>query len=95
MTKRILKYALAGALALGVSMPVASVARADHDWGRDCHDRLRVDKERIDGEAARHGNDSPAVRHALDRMERDRQWCRDQHADWDHHAFDIGIYLHR
>jgi hypothetical protein len=94
MTKNILKYALAGALAFAVSMPLASLARADHDWARECHDRLQADRDRIDHEAARHGNDSPQVRHAVDKMERDRQWCRDHKADWDHSAFDVGIYIH-
>jgi hypothetical protein len=89
MTKNILKYALAGALAFGVSMPLASLARAD-----SCHDRLQADKDRIDREAARHGNDSPQVHHAVDRMEKDRQWCRDHHMDWDHNVFDVGIYVH-
>jgi hypothetical protein len=93
MTKNILKFALAGTLAFGVSMPLASLARADHDWNHDCHDRLQADKVRIDREAARHGNDSPEVRHAVDKMEKDRQWCRDHHADWDHNVFDVGIYL--
>jgi hypothetical protein len=53
MTKNLVKFALAGTLAFGLSMPLASVIRADHDWGRDCHDRLQADRDRIDREAAR------------------------------------------
>lgn len=93
MTKNLVKFALAGTLAFGLSMPLAGVARADHDWSQDCHNRLQADKIKIDHEAARHGNDSPQVRHAVDKMESDRQWCRDHKADWDHNAFDVGIYV--
>jgi len=94
MTTKHVRFALAGALALAFSLPLASAARADH-WADDCHHRLQADKDRIDREAARHGNDSPEVRHAVDKMEADRQWCRDHKADWDHNAFDVGIYIHK
>jgi hypothetical protein len=29
----------------------------------------------------------------IDKLEADRQWCRDHHADWDHSRFDVGIYI--
>jgi hypothetical protein len=92
MTKAYTRIILAGALAFGLTLPLSSVARAD--TAADCHNRLQADKARIDREAARHGNDSPQVRHAVDKMESDRAWCRDHHADWDHSLFDVGIYVH-
>jgi hypothetical protein len=41
----------------------------------------------------RHGNDSPQVNRDVNRMDSDRQWCRDHHSDWDHSRFDVGIYF--
>jgi hypothetical protein len=89
-----LRFALAAALAAGLTLPLCTTARADHDWRDDCHERLRHDKERIDRDAARFGPHSRAVDHDVDRLERTRQWCRDHHADWDHSQFDVGIYVH-
>ena len=95
MMKNILKYTLAGALALGFSLPLASSARADHDYSDECHQRLQRQKDKIDHDAARYGNDSPQVRHDVDKLDAERSWCRDHHADWDHNAFDVGIYIHK
>jgi len=89
-----LRFALAAALAAGLTLPLCATARADHDWRDDCHERLRHDKERIDRDAARYGDHSPQVYHDVDRLDRTRQWCRDHHADWDHNTFDFGIYVH-
>jgi hypothetical protein len=94
MTKHYLRYVLAGALAFAFSLPLGSEARADHDWNNECHQRLQRQKDKIDHDAARYGKDSPKVRHDIDKLEQERQWCRDHHADWDHNVFDIGIYLH-
>jgi len=94
MNKRYLRYVVAGALAIGFSLPLGSVARADHDYANDCHARLEHQKEKIDHDAARYGNDSPKVRRDVDKLEDERAWCRSHHADWDHNVFDIGIYLH-
>lgn len=89
-----LRFALAAALALGLSLPMCATARADHDWRDECHQRLQQAKDKVDRDAARYGNDSPKVRHDVDKLEDQRQWCRDHHADWDHNAFDVGIYIH-
>jgi hypothetical protein len=88
-TRVILTTALAGGLLFAVGTPLT----AEPDYSNACHQRLENDRARIDHEAARHGNDSPQVRHAVDRMNSDRQWCRDHHSDWDHSRFDVGIYF--
>jgi len=72
-------------------MPLASLAGADRDRRHEC---LREDKDRVDLEAARHGNHNWQVHRAVARMVRDRPWCREHRADGDHHAFDFGIYIH-
>jgi hypothetical protein len=92
-TKLWTRIALTTALAGGLVLAIGSPIRADHDYTPDCRNRLNADKARIDHDAARHGNDSPQVHHDIDKMDQDRQWCRDHHADWDHSSFDIGIYI--
>ena len=89
-SRLVVTTALAGGLLFA-----ASAARADHDWNADCNRRLEADRARIDHDSARFGNDSHKVMHDVDRMDADRQWCRDHHADWDHSHFDVGIYLHK
>lgn len=81
---------MAGGLLLVASAPI----RADRDYSGPCRDRLEADRARIDHDAARHGNNSNQVNNDVARMDRDRQWCRDHHADWDHSRFDVGIYFH-
>ncbi len=97
MTKHHLRFILVAALAVGFSLPLCSTARADHDhdhWRDECHRRIQHEKERIDRDADRYGRDSRQVYRDVDRLDRQRQWCRDHHADWDHNAFDFGIYIH-
>jgi hypothetical protein len=91
MKKQILHLAIGCALAIAFMLTTGRATFGDP--GGDCHNRLEADRARIDRDAARHGQDSPSVRHDVDRMEADRQWCRDHHADWDHNRFDIGIYV--
>jgi len=93
MKKHIIRIALGAALAVGLTLPVGIATHADRDWGSACHQRLENARAKLDHDAARHGNDSPQVRHDRDRLETARQWCRDHHADWDHSRFDVGIYL--
>lgn len=88
--RAVLAVALTGGMLLVASAPV----RADRDYSESCHERLESDHARIDHDAARYGPDSYRVNHDVDRMDRDRQWCRDHHSDWDHSRFDIGIYFH-
>ena len=91
MKKQIVRLVVGSALAITFTMSAAVVTRADD---RDeCHRRLEADRARIDRDAAKHGNDSRQVAHDVDRMDNDRSWCRDHHADWDHTRFDVGIYL--
>jgi hypothetical protein len=92
-TKVLSRILLTTALAGGLALAVGSSLSAEPDYGDACHQRLENDKARIDHDAARHGNNSPQVHHDVDRMENDRAWCRNHHADWDHTRFDVGIYI--
>jgi len=87
-SRLILTSALAGGMLFAVG-----TARADRDWGNDCQQRLEADRAKIDRDASRFGNESRQVHRDVDRMQSDRQWCRDHHAEWDHNRFDLGIYL--
>ena len=94
MKKQIwMRLVLGAALVGGVALVASAPANADPDYSNSCHQRLNSDKARIDHDAHRHGNNSPQVNHDVDRMDRDRQWCRDHHSDWDHSSFDVGIYF--
>lgn len=95
MTMRLTRVALGCAAALLLSLPMgpAAFGARPHDWRADCHKRLEHDKARIDRDAAKYGRHSRRVDRDIDRMETDRHWCRDHHADWDHSMFDIGIYI--
>jgi hypothetical protein len=95
MTKSYFRFVLTFALALGFCLPLATLVRADHDWTNECHERLQRQKDKIDHDAARYGEHSNKVAHDVDRLEQERNWCRDHHADWDHNAFDVGIYVHK
>ncbi|MGD0840282.1 MAG: hypothetical protein ABSA32_03900 [Candidatus Acidiferrales bacterium] len=86
-TRVALTTALAGGLLLAVGAPV----RATPD--NACNQRLENDRARIDRDAARHGDHSRQVDNDVNRMDQDRQWCRDHHSDWDHTRFDVGIYF--
>ena len=93
MTKHVIKYALMGALAVGITLPVASSARADIN--ADCHARLQAQKDKIDRDAAKYGEHSAKVDHDVAKLEEERQWCREHKAEWDHSKFDIGIYFRK
>jgi hypothetical protein len=89
-SRLILSTALAGGMLFAIGTP----ARADRDWGPDCGRRLDADRARIDHDAMRFGERSHQVAHDVARMDSDRQWCRDHHAEWDHGKYDTGIYIH-
>ena len=59
----------------------------------ECYKRLEADRVKTDEDAARFGKASRRVRKDVDRLERDRRWCRDHHTDWNHDRFDVGIYV--
>lgn len=82
-------------LAGGLLFVFDGTARADKDWGNDCHRRLESDRARIDRDVSRHGEHSRQVDSDVAKMDTDRQWCRDHKADWDHDRFDIGVYFHK
>jgi hypothetical protein len=91
MKKKITHIVLGSALAAAFALSVGHVTLGD--TAEDCHRRLENDRARIDRDAAKHGDHSPQVNRDVDRMESDRGWCRDHHADWDHARFDSGIYI--
>jgi hypothetical protein len=95
MTKNYTRYIFTGALALGLSLPLCSTARADHDYSEDCHHRLQVQKDKIDRDAAKYGEHSGQVNRDIAKLDEERSWCRDHHADWDHSLFDVGIYVRK
>jgi len=91
MKKKIIRLALASALAMAFTLTLDRAAFGDPNEG--CHRRLESDRARIDRDASRHGQDSPQVDRDVDRMDSDRNWCRGHHSDWDHSRLDVGIYL--
>jgi hypothetical protein len=93
MKRQIVRLALGSALALAFTLPTAHVTFGD--TAADCHKKLESDRAKIDRDAAKHGENSPQVGRDVSRMDSDRQWCRDHHADWDHDRFDVGIYIHK
>lgn len=84
---------LPGVLAGGLVLAFGGTARADKDWKEDCHRRLESDRNRIDRDVNRYGENSRQVDADVDRMNETRQWCKDHKAEWDHHRFDIGVYF--
>jgi hypothetical protein len=93
MKKQMIQVVLGSALALAFTLPAGKATFGDRDWRSDCSKRLEADRARIDRDAAKHGEHSSAVNHDVARMDSDRQWCRDHHADYDHDHFDVGIYF--
>jgi len=91
MKKQIIRIALGSALAVAFTMSAGLATFADS--ASDCHSRLESDRARIDRDAARHGDHSEQVNKDVARMDNDRNWCREHHADWDHDRFDVGIYF--
>ena len=93
MKHRVIRIILGSALALALTLPVGRATFGDRDWADDCHRRLEADRARIDRDIARNGENSREVDRDRDRIEADRHWCRDHHADWDHDRFDLGVYI--
>jgi len=93
MIRQIARFILGSALAMALTLPIGRATFAAKDWGPDCAKRLEADRARIDRDSTRHGDHSSQVNRDVDRIEADRQWCRDHHADWDHARFDVGIYI--
>lgn len=89
----LIRIVMSGLFAAGLLLATGKPASADRDWGPSCRDRLEAARAKIDRDAARHGQNSPQVRHDVDKMEDVRHWCRDHHADWDHSRFDIDLYI--
>lgn len=91
MNEQIKRVLVVSVLVLAFVLSTAQTMRAD--IREDCRRRLESDRARIDRDAAKYGEHSRRVDHDVDRMDSDRKWCRDHHADWDHSKFDIGIYF--
>jgi hypothetical protein len=92
MSTKIVDFVLYAALAGSLMIP-GGIALGDNN--ADCGKRLEADRARIDRDAKKYGERSPAVDKDVARMDSDRSWCRDHHADWDHSKFDVGIYVKR
>jgi hypothetical protein len=90
MTKPI-RFVLMGALALGLTLPLCGVARANDDEA--CHQRLNNAKAKIDRDAAKYGEHSNKVANDRAKLDQERAWCREHKAEWDHNLFDVGIYI--
>ena len=93
MTRKIAQLVLGSALAMAFTLPLGQAAFGDRDYAEDCHRRLEADRARIDNDSAKHGEHSRQVNRDIDKLEADRQWCRDHHSEWDHNRFDVGIYI--
>jgi hypothetical protein len=91
MKKQIIRLAVGSALAIAFTLSAAHVTLGD--VRDDCHRKLEADRARIDHDAAKHGDHSRQVARDVDRMDADRNWCREHHSDWDHTRFDVGIYI--
>ena len=57
---------------MGLTLPAASTARADHDYSSDCHSRLQAQKAKIDRDAAKYGERSAKVDHDVAKLEQER-----------------------
>ena len=93
MTKRLKTILLGSTLALMVSLPAGQAAFGAPDDAAACHRRLESDKARIDHDSAKYGEHSRRVDKDVDKLDGDRQWCRQHHSEWDHATFDVGVYL--
>jgi len=93
MKKNAIRLALGSALAVAFTLSTAYVTSGD--IRSDCERKLEADRARIDRDAAKHGEHSPAVDRDVARMENDRSWCRDHKAEWNHDRFDVGIYIRK
>lgn len=93
MKGKIARVTFGLALAATFMLPAATMTFADHDYKDECHRRIEADRAKVDDAAAKHGEHSRQVDRAVDKLQADKQWCRDHHADYDH-KFDIGIYVH-
>jgi hypothetical protein len=93
MKTRWIRLVLGTCVAVMFTLPVGQATFGDRDWSDSCHKKLESDRAKIDRDAARHGEHSGQVDHDVARLDQDRQWCRDHHADWDHSRFDVGIYF--
>jgi hypothetical protein len=91
MKKQFARVALGCALAIAFTLPMARVSLGD--IRADCERKLEADRARIDRDAAKHGEHSGQVAKDVDRMDADRNWCREHKAEWDHDRFDVGFYI--
>ena len=95
MKGKLVKLVLGSALAVTFTLPMGHVTFADKDSSDECHRKLEADRSRIDRDVAKHGENDRMVDRDRERLESDRQWCRDHRADWDHSKFDVGVYIKR
>jgi hypothetical protein len=91
MKTQIVRFVLGSAL--GIAFTLAAGQATFADTRADCQRRLEADRAKIDNDSARRGEHSRQVDKDVARMDSDRSWCRNHHADWDHSRFDVGIYF--
>jgi hypothetical protein len=88
---RIFRFALAGAFTVAL-FSMSAPAWADKDYKSACQDRLNADRYRINEDSKRRGENSPQVQRDVEKMDKDREWCRSHQVEWDHGLYDEGIY---
>ena len=91
MKRQFARIALGSALVFVFTL--STVHATFGDVREDCEKKLEADRARIDHDAAKHGEHSSQVGRDVDRMDEDRNWCREHKAEWDHSHFDVGIYV--
>jgi hypothetical protein len=91
LKNQIIRIALGSAFAIAFTLSTGHATFGDAADG--CRKRLESDRARIDRDAAEHGDRSRQVEKDVARMDNDRNWCREHHADWDHSQIDVGIYI--
>lgn len=84
---------LSTAVAVALMFGLGATVGADSDHKEACRARLENDRGRIDRDASRYGEHSHAVDRDINKMNADRQWCKEHNAEWDHTRFDVGIYF--
>jgi hypothetical protein len=88
-----MRLVLSAGLAMGLMLGLGATVGADSDHREACRARLENDRGRIDRDASRFGEHSHQVDRDVNKMNGDRQWCKEHKSDYDHSRFDVGIYF--
>jgi hypothetical protein len=94
--RRFILHAVLASILAGGLFVVAGVPQLGaEENGNACSERLERNRVKIDRDASRFGADSRQTNRDREKMEADRNWCRNHHFDWDHERFDIELYLRK